>query len=250
MASIWACARVISSHPTTLGYVLGGYAWQKDELEVNGLGFGSIDWDRDGYFVGVGVETAIAGNWTLKTEYRYHPVRHRQRSLDDLGVPDGLTSISTRRRHTFHVGGQLSLRHPEWRRRSFEAPAYNWTGFYVGGAARRRRRRFTRSMFRRFGGLEFNGLGGEGIFGELNVGYDHDFGSWVAGVHGGWALFRHLDRARDSSSATRVSLDADYGFDLLARAGMKLNEIDPRLCLGGYSWQHFDIDIPSRRPAD
>ena len=27
-----------------------------------------------------------------------------------------------------------------------------------------------------------NGLGGEGVFGELNAGYNHDFGNWVAGV--------------------------------------------------------------------
>jgi outer membrane immunogenic protein len=51
--------------PNTLGYVLGGYSWQKYKLDTN-AGFG-FDWDQSGYFVGGGIETAINSNWTIKT---------------------------------------------------------------------------------------------------------------------------------------------------------------------------------------
>ena len=76
--------------PSTLGYLLGGYAWQKGELDVSGTGFGGgIDAERDGYFVGVGVETAIASNWTLKTEYRFTQFG-TDNVLEELGAPDGI----------------------------------------------------------------------------------------------------------------------------------------------------------------
>ncbi len=94
------------------------------------------------------------------------------------------------------------------------------------------------------GGLEFNGLGGEGIFGELNVGYDYDFGSWVAGVQVDGRYSGIIDRSRHLGGLG-ISVDADYGFDILARAGMKLNESTLAYVLGGYSWQHFDLDFRS-----
>ncbi|WP_287094733.1 outer membrane beta-barrel protein, partial [Mesorhizobium sp.] len=93
------------------------------------------------------------------------------------------------------------------------------------------------------GDLEFNGIGGEGVFGELNVGYDHDFGSWVAGV---------MVDARYSGMTSElevpggsINLDTDYGFDVLARVGMKVNESTLAYVLGGYSWQHFDLNASS-----
>ena len=93
-----------------------------------------------------------------------------------------------------------------------------------------------------FGDLEFNGLGGEGIFGELNGGYDYDFGSWVAGVQ---VDGRYSGISTDLNlGGLGVSFDADYGFDILARAGMKLNKSTLAYVIGGYSWQHFNIDIP------
>ena len=89
------------------------------------------------------------------------------------------------------------------------------------------------------GALELNGIGGEGVFGEASVGYDHDFGSWVAGV---------MVDARYSGIPSKLDIlggsingDADYGFDALARVGAKVNESTLAYVIGGYSWQHFDL---------
>jgi outer membrane immunogenic protein len=231
--------------PSTLGYVLGGYAWQKGELEVSGMGGGSIDADRDGYFVGVGVETAIASNWTLKTEYRFTQFG-TDNVLEDLGAPDGIidSDVSS---HTFRVGANYRFGMQNGGGAAFEVPAYSWTGFYVGGALG------AGAVVHQInvpplGDLEFNGLGGEGIFGELNAGYDYDFGSWVAGVQ---VDGRYSGISSELNlGGLGVSLDADYGFDILARAGMKLNESTLAYVIGGYSWQHFNIDIPSVIPTD
>ncbi|TIQ18574.1 MAG: porin family protein [Mesorhizobium sp.] len=225
--------------PNTLGYVLGGYSWQKYELDTN-AGF-DLDWDQSGYFVGAGVETAINSNWTIKTEYRYTRFSTNDDLLSDFGLPDGALNLDTSR-HTFQVGANYRFGAQNGGVAAFEAPAYNWTGFYVGGAAGAGAS-VHQIEVPPLGGLEFNGLGGEGVFGELNVGYDHDFGSWVAGV---------MVDARYSGMTSElevpggsINLDTDYGFDVLARVGMKVNESTLAYVLGGYSWQHFDLNASS-----
>ncbi|GLS41652.1 membrane protein [Mesorhizobium tianshanense] len=224
--------------PNTLGYVLGGYSWQKYKLDTN-AGF-DFDWDQSGYFVGAGVETAVNSNWTIKTEYRYTRFGTKDDLLADLGAPDGTLELDTSR-HTFQVAANYRFGAQNGGVASFEAPAYNWTGFYVGGAVGAGAS--VHQIDVPPAGLEFNGLGGEGVFGELNVGYDHDFGNWVAGV---------MVDARYSGMTSElkvpggsINLDTDYGFDVLGRVGMKVNESTLAYVLGGYSWQHFDLNASS-----
>ncbi len=140
-----------------------------------------------------------------------------------ISAPRTASSTSDVSSHTFHVGANYRFGMQNGGGAAFEVPAYNWTGFYVGGALGAGAVVHELNVRRSLGGLEFNGLGGEGIFGELNAGYDYDFGSLVAGVRSTAAI----PASRPSSSwrrPRRSALDADYGFDVLARAGMKLNE--------------------------
>ena len=37
-----------------------------------------------------------------------------------------------------------------------------------------------------------------------------------------------------------LDLDADHGFDVLGRLGMKMNGTTLAYAIGGYGWQHFD----------
>jgi outer membrane immunogenic protein len=101
--------------PNTLGYMLGGYSWQKYKLDTN-AGFG-FDWDQSGYFVGGGIETAINSNWTIKTEYRYTRFGTKGDLLSEAGIPspDGAQP----RYVAAHLPGcsQLSLWCAERRRR-------------------------------------------------------------------------------------------------------------------------------------
>ena len=144
--------------------------------------------------------------------------------------------------HTFHVGANYRFGMENGGGAAFEVPAYNWTGFYVGGALGAGA--VVHQLNADIGAdVEFNGLGGEGIFGELNGGYDYDFGSWVAGVQ---VDGRYSGISTDLNlGGLGISVDADYGFDVIARAGVKLNESTLAYALAGYSWQHFNIDIPS-----
>ncbi len=225
--------------PSTLAYVLGGYGWQRFELKAGipgGPSFSDSE-DRSGYVLGVGMETAVAGNWTLKTEYRYS--NYGNDTVADLGGALLKIEPST---HTFHVGANYRFGAQDGGAASFAAPAYGWTGFYAGGALGAGAVAHDLAINPGGGIVDVNGIGGEGVFGEASVGYDHDFGTWVAGVM--------LD-ARYSGIATKLDaavigfeakLEADYGFDVLARAGMKLDESTLAYVLGGYSWQHFDLN--------
>ncbi|KRB28521.1 MULTISPECIES: outer membrane protein [Mesorhizobium] len=219
-------------NPSTLGYVLGGYSWQHFKLDGSGDADG-LDFteNRGGYVLGVGMETVLRGNWTLKTEYRY--ADYGDKSVLDFGAGSLNVEPST---HTFHVAANYRFGAQNGGGASFVAPAYNWTGFYVGGALGAGTMVHDLTLG---GALELNGIGGEGVFGEGSIGYDHDFGTWVAGVQ--------LD-GRYSGIRTKLDIfggsikgDADYGFDALARVGAKVNESTLAYVIGGYSWQHFNL---------
>ena len=224
-------------NPTTLGYVLGGYAWQRFKLD----GDGGIDFeeDRGGYVLGVGMETVLTGAWTLRTEYRYsYYGDDTVLSFDD---GDDFTEIFVEpSTHTFHLGVNYKFGADNGGGPAIETVAYNWTGFYVGvaGAAGAAVTEFSG------GGSSFDGVGGEGVRGEINAGYDYDFGSFVAGV----MVDAHYGNGKTELNigfggpSLNIDAKADYGFDILARAGMKVNESTLAYALGGYSWQNFEIE--------
>lgn len=225
--------------PTTLGYVLAGYSWQ--HFDVGGLAVDpSVDYDdsRGGYVLGLGVETVVSGNWTLKSEYRY--ANYGDDAFFDFVGDDVKNDPST---HTFHVGANYRFGGQNGGGASFEAPAYSWTGFYVGGALGAGA--ITDEINLGGGAASFNGIGGEGVFGELSVGYDHEFnGTWVAGLQIDGRYSGMSTQLLDASALGGPKLEgkADYGFDILARIGAKVNESTLAYVIGGYSWQHITED--------
>jgi outer membrane immunogenic protein len=225
-------------NPTTLGYVLAGYAWQHFELDGNLFGTAfDFEEDRDGYVLGVGMETVISGGWTLKGEYRYsYYGNDTVASFPFIGDFEADLNVEPSV-HTFTVGANYRFGADEGGP-ALETPAYNWTGFYVGGALGAGAVVHDISVFG--GAADFDGLGGEGVFGELNAGYDHDFGSFVAGV----MVDARLSGIESTLEFGPVEIDAkaDYGFDLLVRGGMKLSESTLAYVIGGYSWQNFEIE--------
>ncbi|GAA2868159.1 outer membrane beta-barrel protein [Aminobacter sp. P9b] len=219
--------------PTTLGYVLGGYSWQHIDADLPGAPAGfDLDSDRDGYVLGLGVETAIAANWTLKSEYRY--ANYGTEPFIGVGGLDAETST-----HTFSIGANYRLGAHNGGSASFSAPAYSWTGFYVGGALGAG----AIADEIHIGGGEFNGFGGDGIFGELSVGYDHEFNdTWVAGIQIG-GRYSGMTTVLQEDPSGSYKGKADYGFDVLARVGTKLNESTLAYVLGGYSRQHVKEEM-------
>jgi outer membrane immunogenic protein len=116
---------------------------------------------------------------------------------------------------------------------------YNWSGIYigVGGGA---------------GGLvhevgiplvdaSFNGIGAEGAFGEFTVGYDHLLNErMLLGVYG-TARLSGIKSELSALGGVTGDITADYGFDLIARAGYLATPETLVYVLGGYSYQHFEL---------
>ncbi|WP_137934276.1 outer membrane protein [Mesorhizobium comanense] len=218
-------------NPNTLGYVLGGYSWQHFKLDASSIGFDYTE-NRGGYVLGVGMETVLRGNWTLKTEYRY--ADYGDKSVLDFGGGSLNVEPST---HTFHIAANYRFGAQNGGGAALEAPVYNWTGFYAGGALGAGTMVHDLSVAGGF--IDLNGIGGEGVFGEASVGYDHDFGNWVAGVQLD-ARYSGIQSKLDIFGGT-IKGDADYGFDALARVGAKVNDSTLAYVIGGYSWQHFNL---------
>lgn len=225
--------------PTTLGYVLGGYSWRSFELDTNIAGLGA-DWDAGGYVVGLGMETALSGNLTLKGEYRFASYGNVN-YLSALGVPAGLIDANTST-HTFHAGLNYRFGAANGGGAAFETPAYDWTGVYVSAAAGAGMLSHEIETPIVPGGISFNGIGAEGVFGEAGIGYDHDFGGFVAGIAANGRI-SSAATTLNLAGAIEASIDADYGFDVLLRAGAKLNPSTLAYVIGGYSMQHFEVNI-------
>jgi outer membrane immunogenic protein len=184
------------------------------------------------------METVLTGAWTLKTEYRYsYYGDDTVFSFDDGDTfSDVYVEPST---HTFQLGVNYKFGAQDGGP-AIEVPAYNWTGFYIGvaGAAGAAVTELSG------GGASLDGIGGEGIRGEINAGYDHDFGSFVAGIQVDAHYGNIQSELELGFGGPSIDIDAtaDYGFDILARAGMKVNESTLAYVIGGYSWQNFEIE--------
>ncbi|WP_040676750.1 outer membrane protein [Nitratireductor pacificus] len=218
--------------PSTLAYVLGGYTWQHFDVSSNPAGL-EYDWSNSGFVVGAGLETALDGNWTLKSEYRYS---HFGSEDFDTG---GFLKVSPSS-HAFHAGLNYRFGMNNGGGAAFETPAYDWNGLTIGAALG------AGGLVHDVGigglGVGFNGVGAEGFLGEVSVGYDREFGgNWVAGV---LADARYATVSTDlKGPGFSASLEADYGFDVLARIGYKIGGGTLVYALGGYSYQHFDVDV-------
>jgi outer membrane immunogenic protein len=210
---------------STLGYVLGGYTWEHFDLDA-------LDYSdsRSGYVLGAGMETVIGHNWTVKAEYRY--ANYGNDAVDGtFGILKDEPST-----HTFHIAANYRFG-AEGTGPAVASPAYDWTGFYLGASVGAGEVVHDLSILT----FDANGLGGEGVLGELNAGYDYDFGNFVAGV----MVDGNLSSSKwdvGISGSSLLSIKADYGFDILGRLGMKVNPSTLAYVLGGYSWGHFKVE--------
>jgi outer membrane immunogenic protein len=225
--------------PYSLAYLTGGYTHQNFSADGS---FGlSYDWDQDGYFAGAGIETALFGNWTAKAEYRFS-----QFSKQDI-IP-GFVSIEPSV-HTFHAGLNYRFGGGMTAGATTFAPInYDFSGLKLSVA----------------GGMgavvhqldldlapfipvtaSFNGIGGEGMFGEVGAVYDVALASnWVAGVGADYRS-GNIKTDLDLSIFGNASVTLDHGYDLYARLGYQAMPGTLVYGLAGMSWQHFAIDANS-----
>jgi len=144
-----ARARVGYAMGPALIYATGGAAFTnvRTSLTATFLPFanvtGTFNDARTGWVVGGGIEAALGGHWTAKVEYLYMDFGRISHALPDpfLGAAFPEIYAIDIREHVFRVGVNYLFNDPGRGAAagSFAAadammpPAYNWTGFYVGG---------------------------------------------------------------------------------------------------------------------
>ncbi len=223
--------------PRTLAYALAGYSWQHFDVGVSGAG-SIYDWGASGFTVGAGFETALSQRFHVKAEYRFS-----QYQSEDFGS-GGILAV-TPSFHTATLGLVYRLGAPQ-QVASFASPdPVSFTGFYVGGAA-------SATGLSHGIGVDvvpdsFNGIGAEGIGGELQVGYDHEFSNGiVAGVQADIGLGT-LATTLDVNAPTVPlfvdgAIDQEYQWSVIGRLGYKVTPRTMIFALGGYTQQHYDVN--------
>ncbi|MCY6381994.1 outer membrane protein [Hoeflea prorocentri] len=116
---------------------------------------------------------------------------------------------------------------------------YDWSGFYVGagGGYGAVVHELSSPIF---GGVTFNGIGGEGFFGEITAGYDFQFSNGVVAGVAASGRYGNIGTSLDVFGLN-ADLNAEYGFDIVGRLGYTVAPNTLAYVLGGYTWQHFDL---------
>jgi outer membrane immunogenic protein len=118
----------------------------------------------------------------------------------------------------------------------------NWTGFYIGGGIGAGAVVHDLSVSEDgYNVLNFDGVGGEGIFGTIIVGYDRVIRpGWVAGI---FADFDFSQIATDLSVSHyfNASLDHSHSWSIGARLGMLTSPWTLWYALAGYTQAEFDF---------
>ncbi|MGE0006574.1 MAG: outer membrane protein [Parvibaculaceae bacterium] len=233
--------------PETLFYAIGGYSYSEYEAEADGID-DDFDEEYDGYHVGVGMETRLSDRLTARVEYRYTDFGGEDWDTDGLldiapSVHTGTLGIAY---NLFPVAGEGEVASPA---ADVMEPQVSWTGLYVGvnggaGAV------VNRIEVDELDGLDFDGIGGEGILGSLMAGFNWQVGdSFVIGIQGDIGLSdmkSKLDASADIDGGgleIEGDIDAKAEMDWFANASLRLGWLpSPETMLyviGGYSYAHF-----------
>src|SRR5690606_38541704 len=117
-----------------------------------------------------------------------------------------------------------------------EGSGHDWSGFYVGAGAGAGAVVHDVDLA---GLLGFDGSGGEGVFGEVSVGYDRLVGPrFLVGAFLDGRLGNIGTRLEIPGGA--IDAEARYGFDAGVRLGYLVTPSTLAYVLGGYSWQRFE----------
>ncbi len=134
-------------------------------------------------------------------------------------------------------------------------PEMGWTGFYVGlgvgGAATDDDLKFSKTRKEYDPGLEVNGLGGEGILGTVEVGYDRQFGRFVGGVFFDYD-FSHITgdiKLTGYKGSITESWDLTDSWSAGGRLGYLVNPSTLAYALAAYTEAEYSLPSGLKNPT-
>ncbi len=211
--------RLVNGH--TLLYSLAGWThtwWNADaSLSLGGPPLGlSYDYETNGLTLGGGIESVVGNNTTLKLEYRY-----TMNEPETIFAIPGLVDLEENANvHTMRA--VLSYR-PGMVAKEMDGSEERWSGLRAGlGGGYSMVNHVLEASAAPVIGAELSGIGGEGFFGTVEVGYDMLLGErFVAGLQADYSM---STASTDLSGAAVIGslsyeLEATHNASILARAG-------------------------------
>mgnify|MGYP001354324581 CR=1 FL=1 len=212
--------------PETMIYATAG--WSQGRTTFSLLGLGNANLTTNGWQIGGGIETRLAGNWFMNLEY-IHTFSSSIGQFAPLVVKP--TSGTARLGLSYKFG--MGSAHP----RFAGVGRRDWSGFFggvQGGYG------YGNTTLSAPGVFAFSGIGSQGIFGGLIAGYDHQFAgtSFVAGVEADASLSNI--RTTINAGGPSASIGSDWNVGVRARLGYVMGGSIMPYVAAGYGWTHIN----------
>ena len=203
---------------STLMYVVGGWTktWFNGDLSFAGTSVFPDDYNKSGWTIGGGVETAISNNLTAKLEYR--ATIYDTFSIFDapgfLTVNSDAVEQTARAVLSYHGGNVHAYQG------GFETA--DWTGLHVGlaGGYGLINHVLSTDIF----DATFSGVGGKGFLGSVEAGFDYQAGErFIVGLQGDYTrsnIATNIGVTVVGLGDGSYSLEATDSFSVLGRAGI------------------------------
>jgi outer membrane immunogenic protein len=239
--------------PTVMSYVNGGFTSARfSSASMVNTASGAPSplstpaFTANGWFLGGGVEAAIAPGWFWRNEYRY--AYYGTKVLPDTSPGGGVARSISFKPTVQTVTSQLIYKFdPGHMAPAFTAPAMisaNWTGFYLnGGAGYGIWAADTTTVIPASGLCSLcspQRQGGKGYLGAVGVGYDWQFApTWVAGVFGDFDISSIKGSIQDQLPANVGEIKQTSAWAAGARVGWLVTPAMLTYVNGGYSGARF-----------
>lgn len=211
--------------PETMIYATGGWSQGRTTFSLTGLGSAGLM--TNGWQIGGGIETRLAGNFFLHAEY-VHTFTNSIGQFAPLVVRPTSGTVRLGLSYRFGMGGTSP---------AFPAPGRrNWSGVFAGVQGGYGFGNTTLSAPGVFG---FTGIGSQGVFGGITAGYDHQFAGTgvVAGIEADASL--SAIQTRIEAGGPAASIGSDWNVGLRARLGYVLGGSVMPYVAAGYGWTHI-----------
>ncbi len=154
---------------------------------------GDFNDSRVGWTVGGGVEAALAANWTAKVEYLYMGFGSTTHAIVEpllgpafpeiFSIPTRASVVRAGVNYHFNAPGSMAYA-SAMNAFASASPAYDWTGFYIGGNLGAAAGRNPTTLQGSGGVFDESTFSPRSLAGGLQVGFNVQRANWVLGVEG------------------------------------------------------------------
>ncbi len=220
----------------TMAYIIGGLSYTEFDLDAGPVNLNVAE--VYGGHVGGGLETILGHGWKLRAEYRYTSYEEEDLILGLAGLQPST--------HTGTIGVSYDFYNPSSRGAAGFAAGFptseeaNWSGLYIGALIGGTS--VVHEVSSPVGGINFDGIGGEGVLGGAMIGANWQISpEFVLGLQIDGNFNSDLTEASVVGGLFNADLTNEYQVAFSGRAGILVQPETLAYVLGGYSLGEFEL---------